>query len=73
MSKSQTYCIIDFPNSMVFPAEVAVQLFPMLCAGEAVSYDWTEKQYKRENNRDTVSLKQFTLVQYAELQLNSEP
>lgn len=72
MSKSQTYCIIDFPNSMVFPAEVAVQLFPMLCQGEAVSYDWTEKQYKRETNRDTVALKQFTLVQYAELQLNSE-
>jgi len=58
---------------MVFPAEVAVQLFPMICQGEAVSYDWTEKQYKRETNRDTVSLKQFTLAQYAEVQLNSEP
>jgi len=73
MSKVQAYCLIDFPHSMVFPAEVAMQLFPMLCQGEAVSYDWTEKQYKREATRDTVVVKQFTLAQYAEVQLNSEP
>ena len=53
MSKVQTYCIIDFPHSMVFPAEVAMQLFPMLCQGEAVDYDWTNKQYRREQNRNT--------------------
>tara|TARA_B110000305_G_C19226515_1_gene533100 strand:+ start:80 stop:301 length:222 start_codon:yes stop_codon:yes gene_type:complete len=72
MTKSQTYCIIDFPSSMVFPAEVAVQLFPMLCVGEAAQYDWSSKQYKRETSRDTVTLKQFTIAQYAELQLNSD-
>ena len=73
MSKVQTYCIIDFPHSMVFPAEVAMQLFPMLCQGEAVDYDWTNKQYRREQNRNTVSIKQFTLAQYAQVHLNSEP
>lgn len=73
MSKVQTYCLIDFPHSMVFPAEVAMQLFPMLCQGESVDFDWTTKQYKREQNRATVSIKQFTLAQYAEVQLNSEP
>ena len=72
-SKPQAYCLIDFPHSMVFPADMATQLFTLLCQGEAVSYDWTNKQYKKEEVRDTVCLKQFPLAQYAELRLNSEP
>lgn len=67
------YCIIETPHALVFPAEIAVQLFPLLCRGEPVQYDWTEKTHKRvKPDRDGAVLKQFTLAQYASLVLNSE-
>ena len=71
-NSAQAYCIIDFPHSMVFPAEVAMELFPAICQGEAVEYDWTTKQHRRKPSRDGVCIKQFTLAQVAELELNSE-
>jgi len=74
MAKQQTYCIIDIPSSMVFPAEVAMELFPLLCQGESVSYDWQEKTYKRNKpTRDySCAVKQFTIAEYAQLALNEE-
>lgn len=74
MAKQQTYCLIDIPSSMVFPAEVAMELFPLLCQGESVSYDWQEKTHKRNKpTRDySCSVKQFTIAEYAQLALNEE-
>ena len=73
MAKQQTYCIIDMPGSMVFPADVAMELFPLLCQGEAVTYDWQEKTHRRRNGREYgCTVKQFTLAEYAQLALNEE-
>jgi hypothetical protein len=74
MAKQQTYCIIETPHAMVLPAEVAMELFPLLCQGEAVQYDWQNKTYKRvTSDRDGCTIKQFTIAQYAQLALNSDP
>lgn len=73
MAKQESYCIIDIPYSMVMPAELAMQLFPLLCHGEPVSYDWQDKTHKRVSaDRDKASIKQFTIAQYAALALNDE-
>lgn len=67
------YCIIETPHSLVLPADIAMQLFPLLCQAEPVTYDWSNKVHKRvPSDRDTVVIKQFTIAQYAELALNSE-
>lgn len=72
MAKHQAYCIIDVPHTLVMPADLAMELFPLLCAGEPVTYDWTNKVHKRvPSERDGCTIKQFTLAQYAELALNS--
>ena len=74
MAKHQTYCLIDMPSSMVFPSEVAMELFPLLCQGEAVTYDWQDKTYTRAKpTRDhSCTVKQFTIAEYAQLALNEE-
>ena len=74
MAKQQTYCIIDIPSTMVFPAEVAMELFPLLCQGEPVSYDWQNKTHSRAKpTRDhSCTVKQFTIAEYAQLALNEE-
>ena len=72
MTKQQTYCIIETPHAMVLPAEVAMELFPLLCQGEPVQYDWQNKTHKRvTSDRDGCTIKQFTIAQYAQLALNS--
>jgi hypothetical protein len=59
---------------MVLPSEIAMELFPLLCHGEAVQYDWQEKVHKRvARDRDGCTIKQFTIAQYAQLALNSDP
>jgi hypothetical protein len=74
MAKPQTYCIIEVPHAMVLPAEIAMELFPLLCHGEPVQYDWQEKVHKRvARDRDGCTIKQFTIAQYAQLALNSDP
>lgn len=66
-------CIVEVPHALVLPAEIAMQLFPLLCHGEPVSYDWSSKTHKRvSSERDGCSIKQFTPAQYAELVLNSD-
>ncbi len=73
MAKQQTYCIIEVPHTMVLPAEIAMELFPLLCHGEPVTYDWQEKVHRRvAPDRDGCTIKQFTIAQYAMLALNSD-
>lgn len=72
MAKQQTYCLVEIPHSLVVPSEIAMELFPLLCAGEAVTYDWQNKTFKRvASDRDTCTVKQFTIAQYAALALES--
>lgn len=71
-AKQQTYCIIETPHAMVLPSEIAMELFPLLCHGEPVHYDWQNKVHKRVSpDRDTCTIKQFTIAQYAALALES--
>jgi len=76
MAKPETYCIVELGGSgLVLPTDVAMQLFPLLCQAEEVTYDWNNKRYKhvkRESTMNNISLKQFTPAQYAELALNSD-
>lgn len=73
MAKQQTYCIIEVPFAMVLPSDIAMELFPLLCHGEAVQYDWQDKTHKRAaTDRDVCTIKQFTIAQYAQLALNSD-
>lgn len=72
MAKQESYCIVEVPHAVVLPADVAMQLFPLLCQGEPVTYDWHDKAHKRvASDRDTCTIKQFTIAQYAALALNS--
>lgn len=72
MAKQESYCIIEIPHALVLPADVAMQLFPLLCQGEPVTYDWQNKSHKRvASDRDGCTIKQFTVAQYAALALNS--
>lgn len=76
MSKPVSYCIIELGGQgLVLPTDVAVQLFPLLCQAEEVTYDWTAQRYKRIKRQTSVNnmaLRQFTTAQYAELALDSE-
>lgn len=49
MAKQQTYCLVEIPHAMVLPSEIAMELFPLLCAGEAVTYDWQKKNIQTCN------------------------
>lgn len=74
MAEQHTYCLVEIPYAMVLPADVAMKLFPLLCHGEPVQYDWQNKVHKRvAPERDGCTIKQFTIAQYAQLALNSEP
>ena len=62
-------------TSIVLPADKAVEAFKLLCAGDPVQYDWEKKGYKRTtpNSNGGVSLRTFSLTDYASLALNSVP
>jgi len=51
-----------------------MELFPLLCQGEAVTYDWQDKVYRWQKPvRDyACTVKQFPLTEYAQLALNEE-
>lgn len=76
MTKPETYCIIELGGQgLVLPSDVAMQLFPLLCQAEEVTYDWTAQRHKRTKRQSTVNniaLRQFTTAQYAELALDSD-
>jgi len=65
------YCILDYTGDLVLPADVAMQLFPLLCQAEVVTYDWSNKTYKRMSVDRKVTLKSFSVAEYASLALNS--
>lgn len=63
------YAMIEHVNGVVLPADIAVQVFTLLCKGQRVSFDWQTKTYKRELEYQP-SLKVFTATDYAGLELN---
>jgi hypothetical protein len=71
----QSYCLIDSIGTLVLPADIAMQLFPLLCQGEVVEYEWTKKTYKRkpQDMHSKITLRQFTIAEYASLALDSDP
>ena len=73
MAEPSAYCIIEVPYALVLPADVAMKLFPLLCQGEPVQYDWTNSVHHRVKPKsDGASIKQFTIAQYASLALSSD-
>lgn len=76
MTKPVTYCIIELGGQgLVLPTDVAMQLFPLLCQAEEVTYDWNKQRYKRTQRQTSINsmaIKQFTTAQYAELALDSD-
>ena len=73
MADQSAYCIIEFPYALVLPADVAMKVFPLICQGEPVQYDWTNSVHKRVKSRaDGISIKQFTIAQYASLALSDD-
>jgi hypothetical protein len=73
MADTPAYCIVEVPYALVLPADIAMKLFPLLCHGEPVQYDWTNGVHKRVKTKsDSANIKQFTLAQYAELALSSD-
>jgi len=65
------YALLEHVNGVVLPAEIAVQVFTLLCKGERVSFDWQSKMYKREVEYQP-SLKVFTAKDLAGLELNQD-
>jgi hypothetical protein len=56
-------------------AKDAADIFPILCKGEVLEYDWNLKGHRRKKidvHNVGVSLKQFTVEQYAVMTLNSD-
>jgi len=73
MADTPAYCIVEVPYALVLPADVAMKLFPLICQGEPVQYDWTNGVHKRvKTKNDSTSIKQFTIAQYAALALNDD-
>jgi hypothetical protein len=71
MADQAAYCIVEVPYTLILPADVAMKAFPLLCQGEPVTYDWTNSVHKRiGKDKATVTVKQFTIAQYAALALN---
>jgi hypothetical protein len=74
--KYETRALMEFPSgSMLLPADIAVEVFKLLCKGELVQYDWEKKGYKytSTSSGSGVSLRSFSLTDYASLALNSVP
>lgn len=65
------YAMLEHVNSVVLPADIAIQVFALLCRGQRVSYDWQTKMYKREVEYQP-SLKVFTAKDLAGLELNQD-
>ena len=73
MAEQSAYCIVEVPYALVLPADVAMKLFPLVCQGEPVQYDWTNGVHKRvKTKNDSANIKQFTIAQYAALALNDD-
>lgn len=73
--KYEPRALLEFgATTLLLPADKAVEAFKLLCHGEPVRYDWEKKGYKREKPTSSaggVSLRTFSLEDYASLALNS--
>lgn len=73
-SKYEPKALLDIGGtSVLLPVDEAIAAFKMLCAGECVQYSWEKKGYKRvkPDSHSGVSLKMFSITDYASLALNS--
>ena len=73
--KYEPRALLEFGSTTVLlPVDDAIAAFKVLCNGEPVQYDWSALGYKRvkPQSRDGgVSLRTFSLTDYASLALNS--
>ena len=73
---AEAMCLIEINSSyLLLSAKDAAEIFPILCKGEVLEYDWNSKGYKRKKvdvHNVGVTLKQFTVEQYAVMALNSD-
>ena len=60
-------------QDMVLNADDAFALFKILCNAEPVEYDYNAKGHKHVVTTDRPSLTAFSIVDYAQLALNTEP
>ncbi len=73
-NKYEPKALLEFSGtSILLPLDEAVAAFKMLCHGEPVQYSWDKKGYKRAKpeSHSGVSLKMFSVTDYASLALNS--
>jgi hypothetical protein len=73
---AEAMCLIELNGAYILlSAKDAADIFPILCKGEVLEYDWNAKGYKRKKidvHNVGVTLKQFTVEQYAVMTLNSD-
>ena len=68
--------LVDIPykyQTLVLNADDAYALFKIMCNAEPIEYDYNSKGHKPVVTTDRPSLKAFTITDYAQLALNSDP
>lgn len=68
--------IVNIPfkyQDVLLNADDAYAMFKILCNAEPVTYDYSAQGHKHVVANDRPSLKSFTVTDYAQLALNSEP
>jgi hypothetical protein len=68
--------IVDIPykcQTLILNADDAFALFKILCNAEFIEYDYNAKGHKHVVTNDRPTLKVFSLTDYAQLALNSDP
>jgi hypothetical protein len=71
--KYEPRALLEFGSTAILlPVDDAIMAFKMLCNGEPVRYNYGASGYKRESSSNSgVSLKMFSVTDYASLALNS--
>lgn len=68
--------LVDIPykyQTLVLNADDAYALFKILCNAMPIEYNYDTKGHKPVVSNDRPSLKAFTITDYAQLALNSDP
>jgi hypothetical protein len=68
--------IVEIPykcQTLILNADDAFALFKILCNAEFIEYDYNAKGHKHVVTNDRPSLKVFSITDYAQLALNTEP
>jgi hypothetical protein len=60
-------------QDMVLSADDAYALFKIMCNAEPIEYDYGSRNYKPVVTTDRPTLTAFTITDYAQLALNTEP